>query len=305
MGFKFKLDRTNWVWFLVFGLSALALSGFQALQTIQRPSIRFLDVGQGDAILIRTPEFHTILVDAGPGSVVVDQLGKAMGFFDKTIDLFVLSHPDRDHFAGILDVFQKYKIDRILMTGVTSPDSMYEDFLAQAKANDVQIEFANADRDVQIGPDLYLDVLYPLKGQNLVGQMPSDKNDTSTMVRLVQKGGICGNCAICGNCGINNSKQKTDNYHSIAILTGDAEFQEESEVLAAGEDVSADILKLGHHGSKYSTSVGFLDAINPKIAVVSAGAGNKYGHPAPETLEKVKKLVVRRTDKEGTITFNF
>ncbi len=282
---RFKLDRTNWAWFIIIGLSALVLAAFQAFQTVQRPSIRFLDVGQGDAILIKTPESHQILIDAGPGSAVVDELGKAMDFFDKEIDLFVLSHPDRDHFAGILDVMQKYKIDRILMTGVASDDSMYREFLAQAKATGAQIEFANDDRDIQIGPDLFLDVLYPLKGQNLVGLMPSDKNNTSTMLRLVQKDG--------------------DKIHSIALLNGDAEFPEESQVLVAGEDVSADILKLGHHGSKFATSDWFLKAVSPKTVVASVGAGNKYGHPNPETLERVKGLEVRRTDQEGTITFEF
>jgi len=281
----FKLDRTNWVWFIIIGLSAFVLAAFQAFQTIQRPSIRFLDVGQGDAILIKTAESHQILVDAGMGSAVVDELGKSMDFFDKSIDLFVLSHPDRDHFAGVLDVMQKYKIERILMTGVASTDSMYRDFLAQAKATGTPIEFANDDRDIQIGPNLFLDVLYPLRGQNLVGLMPSDKNNTSTMVRLVRKDG--------------------NSIHSIALFNGDAEFPEESEVLAAGEDVSADILKLGHHGSKFATSEWFLKAVAPKTVVASVGADNKYGHPNPETLERVKGLEVRRTDREGTIVFEF
>lgn len=286
------------MWFIIIGLSALVLAAFQAFQTVQGSSIRFLDVGQGDAILIKTAESHQILIDAGIGAQVVDELGKNMDFFDKTIDLFVLSHPDRDHFAGILDVMQKYKIEKILMTGVASTDSMYREFLAQAKAAGIPIEFANADRDVQIGPDLFLDILYPLKGQNFVGQMPKDKNNTSTIMRVVQKVGICGECAGCGICG-------TNDYHSIALLNGDAEFPQEYEIMAAGEDVSADILKMGHHGSKHATSEWFLKAVSPKTVVASVGAGNSYGHPNPETLERVKGLEVRRTDLEGTIVFEF
>jgi competence protein ComEC len=281
----FKLNQKAWGWFYGVGLGVLGLAIFQAIQMGRGPSINFLDVGQGDSILIQTPEFHQILIDAGPGSAVVDELGMAMGFFDRSIDLFILSHPDRDHFAGVLDAMQKYRIERILMTGVASEDSMYHEFLSQAKANGVQIELASDDRDIQIGPDLYLDVLYPLKGQNLTGQVPSDKNNTSTMAKLVQKDGNI--------------------IKSIALLNGDAEFPEEFEVLAAGADVTANILKLGHHGSKFATSDWFLKAVSPKTVAISVGAGNSYGHPNPETLERVKGVGVKRTDREGTITFEF
>ena len=131
---KLGLTRNQLIWFYGVGLGVLILVTFQAIQMGRSPTISFLDVGQGDAILIKTAESHQILIDAGIGSQVVDELGKNMDFFDKSIDLFILSHPDRDHFAGILDVMQKYKIERILMTGVASTDSMYREFLEQAKA---------------------------------------------------------------------------------------------------------------------------------------------------------------------------
>jgi competence protein ComEC len=278
-------DRKTWLWFYGIGLGALTLALFQALSIDQGGTIRFLDVGQGDSILIKTPEHHTILVDAGPDSSVVDRLGEAMGFFDRKIDLFVMTHPDRDHFSGILDVLPRYKIGQILLSGVASDDAYYDDFISQAKAQGIPFDIASSDTDYQIGPNLFLDVLFPLKGMSLIGQKPVDKNDTSVVTRLIEK--------------------EDNSVKSLALLTGDAETLEENQILASGEDVSANILKLGHHGSKYSTSIGFLDAVDPKIAAVSAGAGNKYGHPAPETLEKVKNLEVRRTDKEGTIIFDF
>lgn len=271
--------------FYAVGLGLLALALNQAFQLQQGARLSFLDVGQGDAILIQTPEFHQILIDAGVGSKVVDELGKTMDFFDKEIDLFVLTHPDRDHFAGVLDVLQKYKINRILMTGVVSNDSMYREFLSQAKAEGIPIEFAESDRDYQIGTDLYLDVLYPPRENLLIGQSPSDKNNTSVALRLLQsKGG---------------------GMKPLALMAGDAEAPEEALILASGEDVRAEILKLGHHGSKSSTTETFLKAVNPSVAVVSAGLGNRYGHPAPETMEKVKNLEIRRTDKEGTVTITF
>lgn len=271
--------------FYAVGLGLLALAVFQASQLNQGARLSFLDVGQGDAILIQTPEFHQVLIDAGIGSKVVDELGKTMDFFDKDIDLFVVTHPDRDHFAGILDVLQKYKINRILVTGIVSTDSMYREFLSQAKTTGIPFDFAESNRDYQIGTDLYLDILYPPKNNGLIGQSPSDKNNTSVAIRLLQKNGT--------------------GMKPLAIMAGDAEIPEETQILASGEDVRAEILKLGHHGSKSSTSDAFLKAVNPKTVVVSAGIDNRYGHPAPETMEKVKGLEVRRTDREGTVTIAF
>jgi competence protein ComEC len=280
-----KLDRKTWLWFYAIGLALLGLSIFQAFRLNQGGRIQFLDVGQGDAILIQTPEFHQILIDAGPGSAVVDELGRTMDFFDKSIDLFVLTHPDRDHFGGILDAIQKYTIGRILMVGIASDDAFYREFEDQIRGLGIPVDFAESDRDYQIGPDLYLDVLYPVPGRSLVGQKLEDKNNSSAVVRLVQM---------------------TENgIRPIALITGDAERPEEYEILRSGEEVDAEILKLGHHGSKSSTSEAWLVAVSPKIAVVSAGADNRYGHPAPETMEKVKNLEVRRTDREGTITIKF
>jgi len=275
--------RNQLTWFYAIGLGLFILSLFQAVSVCQPSKISFLDVGQGDAILIQTSELHQILVDAGPDISVVDELGKTMPYFDKTIDLFVLSHPDRDHFGGILDLMQKYSIKKILMSGISSDDSFYREFLTQTKILGIPINFAERDRDYQIGPNLYLDVLYPPQGNHLIGQIPNDKNNQSLVLRIVEKRG--------------------ESIRPIILLTGDAEALEETRILAEGNDVRAEILKLGHHGSKYSTSDIFLKNVSPKTVVVSAGKDNRYGHPAPETLEKVRGLDIRRTDKEGDFSF--
>ena len=104
-------------------IGILALVVFQFLQiTDNQLRLSFLDIGQGDSILIQTPEHQNILIDAGEGSQVIGELGKQMGFFDKTINLFILTHPHRDHFGGLLEILQKYSVKQIMLTGVISND---------------------------------------------------------------------------------------------------------------------------------------------------------------------------------------
>lgn len=240
----------------------------------QRLKVSVLDVGQGDAILIQTPEYHNILIDAGPDSVVIDQMGGRMSFFDKTIDLFILTHPHRDHYGGILDVMQKYEIKKVLLTGVVSGDPMYLDFLEKARKRS-ELVFVQNHQDVQVGPNLYLDILYPFKNRSLVGQDVHNKNNTSIVARLVRR--------------------HSDEWEALAMLTGDAEVEEEREILLSGQDVTSNILKVGHHGSRTATSDAFLVAVDPSTAVISAGIDNKFEHPHPETMEKIGHLDVRQT----------
>ena len=246
--------------------------------------VSVLDVGQGDAILIQTPDYHNVLVDAGPDSVVVERLGEQLGFFDKTIDIFILTHPHRDHYGGILDVMQKYEIKKVLLTGVTSGDPMYTAFLDTARVQGVELIFIQNHQDLQISPNVYLDILYPFQSRSLVGQDVRNKNNTSIVARLV--------------------RQTESGWESLAMLTGDAETEEEWEILLAGQDVGSDVLKVGHHGSKTATSDVFLAAVNSSTAVVSAGEGNKFEHPHSETMEKLSGLDILQTMKEGTIIFN-
>ncbi len=275
-------SQKQWVLSHLVLLSALTLVMFQFLRMADAGlTLSFLDVGQGDAILIQTDAGRNILIDAGPDSAVVDQLGKTMGFFDKTIDLFIMTHPDKDHYAGILDVFGKYDVKRVMMTGVISDGVLYRMFLEELKTRAIPVTITTSDQDLWLGGSTYLDVLYPLPGQNWVGKTVKNKNDTSIVVRLMRSG------------------------ESLAVLTGDTEFIEEKEILRSGQDVAGKILKLGHHGSKTSTSDEWLKAVAPTTAVVSAGRDNQYGHPHPETMERVKALAIRSTQKEGTVSLSF
>lgn len=277
-------DKKQWIWFYAIGIGLLMLVLFQLLGVHQPLKMMVLDVGQGDAILIQTPAYQNILVDAGADSIVVDGLGEKMGFFDKEIDLFVLTHPHRDHYGGILDVMKQYKVKKVLMTGVKSGDPVYLAFLDVIRQQDVEILFNQSHQDIQISPNVYLDILYPFQDEGLLGQEVHNKNNTSIVARLVRR--------------------TNGGWEALAMLTGDAEAEEETEILLSGQDVRSDILKLGHHGSKTATSNAFLAAVSPSTAIVSAGKDNKFDHPHAETMEKVKDLTIFQT-MNGSVEFNF
>lgn len=278
------LSLKQWGIVYLMCIGFLFLAVFQLIDTHHNLKVSVLDVGQGDSILIQTPEYHNILIDAGPDSKVVDQLGSELGFFDKTIDLFILTHPHNDHYGGVLDVMQKYRIKKVVLTGVASGDPVYRTFLDSVKAEKTEIVFAQDNQDIQIAPAIYIDILYPFADKSLIGKSVSNPNNTSIVTRLLRR--------------------TRDGWENLMMLTGDAEQGEEREILLSGQDVKADMLKAGHHGSKTATSIPFLDAVNPTTVVLSYGVGNKFGHPHKETIDKLNNKKILQTSG-GTVELNY
>ena len=263
-------------------LTILALCMWQFFQISNNNlSIAVLDVGQGDSILIQTSDYKNILIDAGENSLVIDELGDKINFFNQAIDLAIVTHPHRDHFGGFLDILQKYPIKQIMLTGVVSSDPIYQALLNEINEQNIPIIFPRNDQDLQIATNEYLDIIYPLANQSLIGQSVKNKNNTSIVLKVLKY-----------------------NNESIALLTGDAEHEEEREMLLTGQDISSPILKLGHHGSRTATSDEFLNAVKPKTAIVSAGLDNQFNHPHEETMEKLSNIEVFET-VNGTILLNY
>lgn len=233
--------------------------------------IHVLDVGQGDAILITTPEQNHILIDGGPDNKVLSELPKVMPYLFSKIDLLVLTHPHLDHVAGLVEILDRYEIGAVLLNPVLYESEAYEMFID--KINGKKIYSATAEKDFQMG-DTYLDVLFPLEP----GQADANPNNES-VVLMISEGG-----------------------HKI-LLSGDAEKEEEAKLL--GYNLKADIFKAGHHGSRTSSTL--LDKIMPKLLLISCGIGNTYGHPHIETLQNADDLEIEvlRTDQEGTLSIIF
>ncbi len=233
--------------------------------------IHVLDIGQGDAILITTPEQNHILIDGGPDNKVLSELPKVMPYLFSKIDLLVLTHPHLDHVAGLVEIVDRYDVGAVLLNPVAYGSGAYEIFLDKIVGR--KIYSANAAKDFRLG-DTYIDVLFPFQAS----LAESNPNNQSVVIMISQGG------------------------HKI-LLTGDAEKEEEEKLI--GYDLQADIFKAGHHGSKTSSTL--LDEIMPKLLLISCGVGNKYGHPHAETLQNADDLGIEvlRTDVDGNISIIF
>lgn len=260
-------------------LSALLAFAVGAHLDARELRVAVLDVGQGDAILIRTPQEQNILIDGGPGSAVLERLAEQLPFYDRTVDLLILTHPHADHVNGLVDVLRRYTVRRVLYTGALHTSQKYLDFLALIRDRGIPLEIVDAPRDIMLGGGIDLRLLYPLR--SFRDESVQELNDTSIVAKL--------------------------SYGDSSFLfTGDAEAVVERELLERDTAVlNADVLKVGHHGSDSSSTGAFLDAVSPDYAAISVGAGNRYGHPHASTLDKLRRRGVRifRTDEDGTIVF--
>ena len=240
----------------------------------------FFDVGQGDAIFIETPSYHQILIDGGPDSTILEKLSKEMPFWDRSIDLIILTHPERDHLTGLIEVLEKYKVENILWTGIVRDTAEYKEWKKLIEEEKAEIFIAKAGQKIscltwQI-KQCDLEILQPF--ESLEGKEFKDSNNTSIISKLVF--------------GKNSF-----------LFTGDAYKDVEGKLINKEAEIDSDVLKVAHHGSKTSSSEEFIKAVSPEIAVISVGRENKYGHPNQEVLELLEKYGIRvlRTDKDGDI----
>ena len=240
--------------------------------------VSFLDVGQGDAILIKTPAGQQILIDGGPNpDTVCQQLGNKLPFWDKSLDMVILTHSHDDHLVGLMGVLQHYRVDQVLESGF-GEGPVYREWLMQVEEKEIDWTIVRAGQEIDLGEGIRLEVIYPY--DELLEGTESEANTNSVVLRLV--------------------------WGKVSfLLTGDADDEAEQDMLYGGVlcDLDSTVLKVGHHGSNYATSSGFLTVVDPQVAVISVGEGNTFGHPGDETLARLSDVEVYRTDECGTVTF--
>lgn len=233
-------------------------------------SVHFINVGQGDSILVRAGD-HAMLVDGGKrdaGPTVVSYL-QEQGV--NSIDLLVSTHPHADHIGGLLAVLNAFPVKRVLDSGQAHPSQTYENYLTLIDRLNIPYTVAESGQTYDLGGVQVL-VLEP----SISGQQ-ANVNENSIVLKVVD--------------------------HNVSfLLMGDAGVPEEKGLKASGYDLKSDVLKVGHHGSRYASSISFLSQVKPAVSVIEVGQ-NKYGHPAPQTLARLQDIgsIVYRTDVNGNI----
>lgn len=261
---------------IILFLTSLILAGIIFHNENQTLEIVFLDVGQGDAILIQRGS-NQILIDGGANEQKeLAALGKYIPFWDRTIEVMIATHPDQDHIGGLLGVMKNYEVCEVINNSAHSDSLVYASYLKMIEDKKIERLRGSEGMNIKLG-DMLLAILYP--GENLTDN-PKDTNADSLVAKLTYR----------------------DNSF---IFTGDFPTEEDAKIFSLGEDLSAKVLKVAHHGSKYATSEEFLDKVKPREAVISVGKNNRYGHPAPEVIEKLKArgILVKRTDEIGDIIY--
>lgn len=251
----------------------VSTSGQEASDLLE---VHFLDVGQGDATFIETPDGVQVLVDGGRDNSVLRQLAKEMGFFDRSIDLVVATHPDSDHIGGLIEVLKRYEVKTILLTENESDSPAATAFADIVEKERAEVLYARRGQTYDLGDGVEFEVLWPE-----INPSTLESNASSIILRL-------------------------EHGQNSFLFTGDAPKRiEEYLVLTEGENLETDVLKVGHHGSRTSTSELFLAEVAPEYAVISASKDNSYGHPHTEVTDALfnAKVETLSTAKMGSITF--
>lgn len=262
---------------LLFLVNVIAWFVIYDLNKARFLEITYFDVGQGDSIFIETLQGHQILIDGGPSSAVLEKLGQEMPFYDKSIDLIILTHPEHDHYFGLLEVLKRYEVENILWTGIIRDTAEWEEWMRLIKKEGAQIIIAQAGQRIilQEEPFIFIDILHP--SESLEGQEVKRSNETSVVAHLF--------------------------FEDVSFLfTGDIIRKTEKQLVEKGGYLESNVLKIAHHGSKSSSSSEFLEKALPELAIIQVGE-NSYGHPHPEVLARLEEfdIQVLRTDLSGDI----
>jgi len=256
--------------------------------------VAFLDIGQGDSILIKTPFGQNILIDGGPDDTVIKRLSENLAWWDKTIDLMILTHPHDDHVTGLIDVINRYKVERILYTGVVHDSPNYLFWLEKVRDRKISLTIIDRPQTIQLGENCQLEFIYPR--QSLLGKAVNNLNNSSIVAELVYG-------------------------QTKFLLAGDIELEVEQVLTQLnpplnplprgdflggeykGVDLTAQVLKANHHGSDTSNIQEFLEAVKPEVVVIQVGADNDFGHPSRRVIKRLERIGAKilRNDVDGTV----
>jgi len=262
---------------LLAGLLALSPAPAGGAREAPRLRVDFIDVGQGDAALITSPTGKTVLVDGGPHESSEALVSFLRDHARGPLDLVVLTHRHADHFGGLRAVIETTGALLFMDSPKPHPGRERERLMQALERRKVPVRSATRGREIDLGGGARLTLLTP--PEPALTRVRDEVNANSVVLRL-------------------------DYGRSSFLFTGDAETATERWLLDGKADVHAQVLKVAHHGSSYSSMARFLQAVRPEAAVISVGANNEYRHPAPATLRRLESVGARvyRTDLDGSVT---
>ncbi|MDY6835891.1 MAG: DNA internalization-related competence protein ComEC/Rec2 [Chloroflexota bacterium] len=268
-------------WVLIIMFPTAALIWIAILTTPEQElEVTFFDVGQGDAILVCTPDGHQLLIDGGPDPQrLSEELGNKLPFWDKSIDMLILTHPQDDHLLGLIEVLKRYHVDYVLEPGIQGTSEQYTNWLDLIEETGVERIISQAGQRIKLGDEITMEVLHPR--DSFRDSNEDNPNDNSIVLHLTYK-------------------------EKSFLFTGDIGRGAEKDLLHQGNLSKTNILKIAHHGSDSSTCEQFLTAVDPQIAVICVGGDNTFGHPAPELSERLNRKIGKNriflTSEHGNIT---
>jgi competence protein ComEC len=275
--------RTHAPYICVVLLALISLSVWVQIFSIPKLGplkVAVMDIGQGDSIYIQSPTGVEVVIDGGPSSAVLRELPKVMSYGDRTIDVVIATHPDADHIGGLVDLLPRYTILNFIEPGIVGTTATSKKLEAEVDENRVARTKAYRGMWLDLGGGARLDILFP--DFDVTTLAAGKTNDGCVVARLTYK-------------------------NTSALFTCDASVEVEDHLLAISSSTAlkSDLLKVGHHGSRYSSGADFLAAVAPTYAAISVGANNRYGHPTEETLSRLAAQHIKtyRTDEVGAIVF--
>lgn len=263
--FSHIADYFKWYFLILIVITSIILC-FAVIHEDRKEimTVAFLDVGQGDSIFIESPTGTQVIVDGGPAKNLMKEISHVLPFYDRSVDMIVVTNPDKDHYEGFLPFLKRYSADVVLEPGTTNPSGTYEALEHEIQNYKIPKVIARRGERVDLGGGAYLEILFP--DRDISGL---SSNDGSLVMKLVY-----------GNTSV--------------MLQGDSTAKIEEYLVSLDSSIlDSDILKAGHHGSRTSTTDDYVKAVTPEWAVISAGKGNSYGHPHQETLDTLNKEKVK------------
>lgn len=269
---KINLKRFFWP-----GLMMLTILIWAAVLSFPRDNrllLKFYDVGEGDAIFIRTEQGKKVLIDGGPDGRVVNYLSKELPFYDRTLDLMIVTHPHADHLRGLVEVLTRYSVRRVVYNPGQFTEAVYRDFEREIKAQNIPVWTAKAGDTLDLDAKSRLLVLWPTS----INQETSNPNETSIILLL-----------------------RTGSFS--ALLLDDAEKSVQTALFLPPGDSDLEVLKVPHHGARTALDEPLVAKAAPKLAVISVGR-NSYGHPSAEVLGaySIRNIPILRTDTSGNVS---